>query len=108
MSPLPVVDFKGEALTFRATTAGVLETLAHCIELVNQREESWHKKLDREAERRRKSEALAKSALEQLQIIRTAHPGPDLEVSILTVIFNEDLLIAKLLTCKKKNILFGK
>lgn len=77
---MPVVDFKGEALTFRATTAGVLETLAHCIELVSQREETWHKKLDRESERRRKAEVLAKSALEQLQIARTAHSGPDLEV----------------------------
>lgn len=76
-----MVDFKGEALTFRATTAGVLETLAHCIDLVTRMEDSWRKKLDREVERRRKAETLAKSALEQLQIIRTTHPGPDFEVS---------------------------
>lgn len=78
-SDLPVVDFKGEAITFRATTAGVLETLAHCIDLVSQREESWRKRLEREVDRRRKAESLAKTTLEQLQIIRTTHPGPDLE-----------------------------
>lgn len=77
---LPVVDFKGEALTFRATTSGVLETLAHCIELVAQREESWRKRLEKETERRRTAEQLAKDTIEQLQLIRNSQPGPDLEV----------------------------
>ncbi|CAG5127022.1 unnamed protein product [Candidula unifasciata] len=48
------VDFKGEALTFKATTAGIIATLSHCIELMGQREETWKKRLDREVERRKK------------------------------------------------------
>lgn len=41
------VDFKGEAFTFKATTAGIIATLSHCIELMGQREETWKKRLDR-------------------------------------------------------------
>ena len=41
------IDFKGEAFTFKATTAGILATMSHCIELMGQREESWKKRLDR-------------------------------------------------------------
>lgn len=41
------VDFKGEAFTFKATTAGILATLGHCIELMGQREESWKRRLEK-------------------------------------------------------------
>lgn len=41
------IDFKGEAITFKATTAGILATLSHCIELMVKREESWQKRHDR-------------------------------------------------------------
>lgn len=41
------IDFKGEAITFKATTAGILSTLSHCIELMVKREESWQKRLDK-------------------------------------------------------------
>lgn len=41
------VDFKGEAFTFRATTAGIVATLSHCIELMSQREDAWKKRLER-------------------------------------------------------------
>ena len=41
------VDFKGEALTFKATTAGSIATLSHCIELMGQREEAFKRRLDR-------------------------------------------------------------
>ncbi|XP_064296054.1 ceramide transfer protein-like [Phalacrocorax carbo] len=41
------IDFKGEAITFKATTAGILATLSHCIELMVKREESWQKRLDK-------------------------------------------------------------
>ena len=30
------VDFKGEAITFKATTAGIVATMSHCIDLMNQ------------------------------------------------------------------------
>ncbi|EPY77159.1 hypothetical protein CB1_001305004 [Camelus ferus] len=42
------IDFKGEAITFKATTAGILATLSHCIELMVKREDSWQKRLDKE------------------------------------------------------------
>ncbi|KAJ8949280.1 hypothetical protein NQ318_022796 [Aromia moschata] len=76
---LPTVDFKGEAITFKTTTAAVIDTLEHCAELVVQREESWRKRLDREIDRRKRCEALCKSYFEQIQKTRTIHPGPDLE-----------------------------
>lgn len=76
---LPTIDFKGEAITFKTTTAAVIDTLEHCAELVAQREESWRKRLDREVERRKRCEALSKSYFEQIQKTRTIHPGPDLE-----------------------------
>uniref|UniRef100_A0AAY3ZYP2 Ceramide transfer protein n=1 Tax=Denticeps clupeoides TaxID=299321 RepID=A0AAY3ZYP2_9TELE len=42
------IDFKGEAITFKATTAGILSTLSHCIELMVRQEESWQRRLDKE------------------------------------------------------------
>jgi collagen type IV alpha-3-binding protein len=41
------VDFKGESFTFKATTAGIIATLSHCIELMSQREDAWRKKLEK-------------------------------------------------------------
>ena len=41
------VDFKGEAFTFKATTAGIIATMSHCIELMSQREDAWRKKLEK-------------------------------------------------------------
>ena len=41
------IDFKGEAITFKATTAGVISSLSHCIEVMNKREEYWQKKFDK-------------------------------------------------------------
>lgn len=41
------IDFKGEAITFKETTAGILATLSHCIELMVKREENWQKRLDK-------------------------------------------------------------
>ena len=41
------IDFKGEAITFKATTAGILSTLSHCIELMVKREDSWQKRVDK-------------------------------------------------------------
>uniref|UniRef100_A0A4W3GSH0 Ceramide transfer protein n=1 Tax=Callorhinchus milii TaxID=7868 RepID=A0A4W3GSH0_CALMI len=42
------IDFKGEAITFKATTAGIQATLSHCIELMVKREDSWQKRIDKE------------------------------------------------------------
>lgn len=46
-SEISNIDFRGEALTFKATTAGILSTLAHCLELMNERERYWQKKYDK-------------------------------------------------------------
>lgn len=50
-SPGPVdisnIDFRGEAITFKATTAGIQASLAHCIDLMNKREEYWQKKYEK-------------------------------------------------------------
>ncbi|ESO88102.1 hypothetical protein LOTGIDRAFT_234681 [Lottia gigantea] len=59
------VDFKGEAFTFKATTAGIVATLSHCIELMSQREEAWKKRLEREVDRRKKYEESYKTLLNE-------------------------------------------
>lgn len=75
-----MVDFKGEAITFKTTTAAVIDTLEHCAELVTQREDSWRKRVEREIERRKRAEALSNTYISQIQKTRNIHPGPDLEV----------------------------
>lgn len=42
-----MIDFKGEAITFKATTLGVLSTLQHCLDLMNTETEGWKKKLNK-------------------------------------------------------------
>ncbi len=42
---LHAMDFKGEAITFKATTAGILATLTYCSELMGQREEQLKRRL---------------------------------------------------------------
>ena len=61
------VDFRGEALTFKATTAGVLARLQDCLDLFVQSQDSWRKKLEREVEKRKKLEELYKEALEEIR-----------------------------------------
>lgn len=41
------IDFKGESITFKATTAGIISSLSHCIEVMNKREEYWQKKFEK-------------------------------------------------------------
>uniref|UniRef100_S4RXN9 Ceramide transporter 1b n=1 Tax=Petromyzon marinus TaxID=7757 RepID=S4RXN9_PETMA len=72
------IDFKGEAITFKATTAGILATLSHCIDLMAKREESWQKRLEREQEKRKKVEEAYKNALEELKK-KSYIGGPDYE-----------------------------
>ncbi|XP_012264043.1 ceramide transfer protein isoform X1 [Athalia rosae] len=82
------VDFKGEAITFKATSEGVLATLQHCLELMTQREDAWRRRWEREVEKRRKVEELYyKAVKEQVQASREdfsrprvlIHGGPDYE-----------------------------
>uniref|UniRef100_A0A646QCI9 Ceramide transfer protein n=1 Tax=Hemiscolopendra marginata TaxID=943146 RepID=A0A646QCI9_9MYRI len=74
------IDFKGEAFTFKATTAGILATLSHCIELMSQREESWKRRLEKEIERKKKLEEMYKQVINEAQQRRTiVLGGPDFE-----------------------------
>lgn len=74
------IDFKGEAITFKATTAGILATLSHCIDLMAQREDAWKRRLEREVDKRKKLEDAYKQAMSEAR----AQPpvvlgGPDYE-----------------------------
>ena len=57
---LQTTDFKGEAITFKATTAGILATLGYCLELLAQREEQIGRRLDREISARKAAEERCK------------------------------------------------
>ncbi|TSM86008.1 Collagen type IV alpha-3-binding protein [Bagarius yarrelli] len=61
------IDFRGEAITFKATTEGMLSTMSHCIDIMVNREETWQKRLDKEMELRRKVEELYKPAITELK-----------------------------------------
>uniref|UniRef100_A0A8B9BC77 Ceramide transporter 1 n=1 Tax=Anser brachyrhynchus TaxID=132585 RepID=A0A8B9BC77_9AVES len=87
------IDFKGEAITFKATTAGILATLSHCIELMVKREESWQKRLDKETEKRRRAEEAYKNAMTELK--KKSHfGGPDYEEGPNSLINEEEFFDA--------------
>uniref|UniRef100_A0A8C5WSY5 Ceramide transporter 1 n=1 Tax=Laticauda laticaudata TaxID=8630 RepID=A0A8C5WSY5_LATLA len=87
------IDFKGEAITFKATTAGILATLSHCIELMVKREESWQKRLDKEVEKRRRIEEAYKNAMTELK--KKSHfGGPDYEEGPNSLINEEEFFDA--------------
>uniref|UniRef100_A0A7N6AWP1 Ceramide transfer protein n=1 Tax=Anabas testudineus TaxID=64144 RepID=A0A7N6AWP1_ANATE len=87
------IDFKGEAITFKATTAGILSTLSHCIELMVKREESWQKRLDKELEKRRRVEDAYKSAMYELKK-KSHYGGPDYEEGPNSLINEEEFFDA--------------
>lgn len=72
------VDFRGEALTFKATTAGVLARLQHCLDLFTQSQDGWRRRLEREVEKRKKVEDLYRQALEELRIVSDSKPHQQL------------------------------
>jgi len=82
---LQAVDFKGEAITFKATTAGILATIGYCIELMGQREEQLKKRLEREQALRKQFEERlrevekTKALEERLNDGIVSKPGPDFE-----------------------------
>lgn len=78
---LKAVDFKGEAMTFKATAGAVLTTLQFCLEAVGQREDIWRRRLDREVERRKRLEGLYRTAKQHAgERIVMMHGSPDQEV----------------------------
>uniref|UniRef100_A0A3P8ZNQ3 Ceramide transfer protein n=1 Tax=Esox lucius TaxID=8010 RepID=A0A3P8ZNQ3_ESOLU len=87
------IDFKGEAITFKATTAGILATLSHCIDLMVKREDSWQKRLDKEMEKRRRIEDGYKTHLSELK--KKSHfGGPDYEEGPNSLINEEEFFDA--------------
>lgn len=85
---LKSIDFKGEAITFKATSDGVLATLCHCVELMNQREDAWRRRWDKENEKKRKMLEHYKLLKDQVNMNRAdannrprvlIHGGPDYE-----------------------------
>lgn len=88
------VDFKGEAITFKATSEGVLATLQHCVELMIQREDAWRRRWEKEIEKRRKLQELYKALKDQVAMHHNdsprprvlIHGGPDYEVNFLFII----------------------
>lgn len=85
------VDFKGEAITFKATSEGVLATLQHCVELMVQREDAWRRRWEKEVEKKRKLQELYKTLKDQVAMHHNGSPrprvvihgGPDYEVGSL-------------------------
>uniref|UniRef100_A0A4W3GSN8 Ceramide transporter 1 n=1 Tax=Callorhinchus milii TaxID=7868 RepID=A0A4W3GSN8_CALMI len=87
------IDFKGEAITFKATTAGIQATLSHCIELMVKREDSWQKRIDKEIEKKRRIEDAYKNAMSELK--KKCHfGGPDYEEGPNSLINEEEFFDA--------------
>ncbi|CAL8087373.1 unnamed protein product [Orchesella dallaii] len=78
-SGLKIVDFRGEALTFKATTAAIVNSVSNCIEFMQQREDLWKKRHEREVEKRKKLEENFNQALKEAQEKKAAMGGPDCE-----------------------------
>ncbi|XP_026673401.1 collagen type IV alpha-3-binding protein isoform X2 [Ceratina calcarata] len=70
------VDFKGEAITFKATSEGVLATLQHCVELMVQREDAWRRRWEKEVEKKRKVQELYKALKDQVAMQQSDSPRP--------------------------------
>jgi len=75
---LQSLDFRGEAITFKATTDGALQVLSHCIELMSKTEDKWKRRLEKERERRKKVQDQLKEAMEKVQLSSFVG-GPDYE-----------------------------
>lgn len=72
-------DFKGQALTFKATTAGIQNTLSFCIELMTKREEMWQRKLEKIQEQKRKTEERYRDSLAHARKNASFIGSPDYE-----------------------------
>eukprot|EP00731_Ephydatia_muelleri_P016776 Em0009g1200a len=73
------IDLRGEAITFKATTAAIVASLSHCVDLISKREEYWQKKMEKETERRHKAEVAAHAAMNGPRVRAFEYAGPDFE-----------------------------
>lgn len=55
---------------FKATATGILTNLSHTIELMQQNEEQWRKRLEREIEKKRRIEETQKAMAQELAHLR--------------------------------------
>lgn len=107
------VDFKGEAITFKATSEGVLATLQHCVELMGQREDAWRRRWEKEVEKRRRIQDLYKTLKDQVtsqsgESLRPRvliHGGPDYEVFIL-IYLTKYLTLVTFICAFRKFVIF--
>ena len=60
---IAAADFRADAITFKATAAGILATMSHCIEIMAQCERQWIRKPEHEYTSRRSLEGITKSAV---------------------------------------------
>jgi len=72
---LHAVDFKGEAITFKATTTGILATISYCIELMVQREEMVRRRLEKE-------QAARKLLEDKCRLLEEAAKAPSSKVMV--------------------------
>lgn len=70
-----IMDFKAEAITFKATANGVLFSLATCIEIFSRSEEHWRKKLEKEQIARRRAEEKYRLAIEEAEPVKAETPS---------------------------------
>ncbi|KAA3676476.1 collagen type IV alpha-3-binding protein [Paragonimus westermani] len=64
------LDFRGESHMFKATTVGILTNLAHTIEMMQQHEEQWRRRLEREVEKRRRMEETQRAMAQEMAQLR--------------------------------------
>ncbi|GAA50299.1 goodpasture-antigen-binding protein kinase, partial [Clonorchis sinensis] len=91
-------DFRGESHMFKATAVGILTNLSHTIELMVQHEEQWRKRLEREAEKRRRLEETQRAMAQEMAHLRHLIAnrtlfnlvGPDFEEGPNSVIRDEE------------------
>lgn len=75
------IDFKSEAITFKATTAGLITNMQTCIDLMSQKDDALKRRLDKEIEKRMKLEDMLREINEELEKSKKLSIlGPDLEV----------------------------
>jgi collagen type IV alpha-3-binding protein len=72
------LDFKSEAYTFKAMATGILHELTHCIEIMQQREDYWRGRVEKEKDSRRRLEDKYKQLSEEKKS-KIIIAGPDFE-----------------------------
>ena len=77
------LDFRAEAITFKATANGILFSLANCIETLSRSEETWRKKLEKEQIARKRAEELYRKAIEEAEPVKPETPSKPSQMGIM-------------------------